>query len=464
MRKKLNQAFAFLCSAFLLLIPVNSSAAEFYKVEVVILNADGIPSSGQRISSSFDNQMRTTSESGSITFELPAGTHTFSANFFPDSAAVNLGVATTNFGVAVSGDLRIEIQLPRVIEHTLKLQDSQGRSVAHVPQNLVQLGCSWSYIGVTGLTKPIKLLFTAPKFIASRSNWSGYSTTGLMAQDGEAKFAVFQFDRPSDCQVEDLGKDGLLDFQIKTASYLDWQIIDSTSLAKGNVVIIAPDAPTFSFKFPMTVIDNRGYNQTIKVLGQLSAAHPTILTMHGKVSSPRNGNGTFTMDTNGNFTLDVYVNTFTNAAGIPFNLQTAASYQSQLLSSPPRVTYMWSGQTLTISAAGLTKSMGTTTIKYGKKVIRVSASEDGTAIAKLKSVEPAGSATYTNSLFNVKALLKSSWPSCKLLWQDFPGGIALNATAKNKGKSTTYKYTVWPAAYKFNTNLDTDKDNIACER
>jgi hypothetical protein len=108
--------------------------------------------------------------------------------------------------------------------------------------------------------------------------------------------------------------------------------------------------------------------------------------------------------------------------------------------------------------------MGTTTITYGKKVIRVSASEDGTAIATLKGVEPSGTATYSNSMFNVKALLKSSWPSCKLLWQDFPGGIALNAKAKNRGKATTYKYTVWPAVYKFNTYLDTDKDNIACER
>lgn len=464
MRNQIYRAIAAFISACLVLVPVNSSAAGFYKVEIVILNSDGSPSSGQRLSSSFASQMQVTSESGTITFELPAGTHGFTANLFPNSSAVNVGVATSNFELAISGDQRIEIRLPKVSEYVVTLRDSLGQNIAHIPQNLVQLGCSWTDISATGLAKPLRLFFNAPKYVENRSNWNGFSTGGLMAHEGVAKFYVFQFDRPSDCKTEDLGKDGIIDYQIKTASYLDWQIVDSVSLAKGNVVIIAPDAPTFTVKFPIKVIERLDYMQIAKLEGQLSATHPAILAMHGKVSSVRNGNGTFNIDANGNFTLDVYINKFQNAVGSTFNLKTATSYQSQLIPTPPRLAFLWNGQTLSISVSGLHQDMGITTITYGKKIIRVTADEEGAALAILKNVEPAGTATFSNSMFEVKADLRSSWPSCKLLWQDFPGGIALSTKVKNRGKAATYLPTVWPAVYKFNKYLDTDKDNIACER
>ena len=54
--------------------------------------------------------------------------------------------------------------------------------------------------------------------------------------------------------------------------------------------------------------------------------------------------------------------------------------------------------------------------------------------------------------------------NCTQLNKTYAGGVALNASVKNKGGKTKYKPTVAANIYNTHKGLDRDKDGIACER
>ncbi len=58
----------------------------------------------------------------------------------------------------------------------------------------------------------------------------------------------------------------------------------------------------------------------------------------------------------------------------------------------------------------------------------------------------------------------TKFKNCTMLNQTYKGGVAKNATVRNKGGKTKYTPTVNAAIYNSHTKLDRDKDGIACER
>ncbi|PID02506.1 calcium-binding protein [Sporosarcina sp. P2] len=58
----------------------------------------------------------------------------------------------------------------------------------------------------------------------------------------------------------------------------------------------------------------------------------------------------------------------------------------------------------------------------------------------------------------------AKFKNCTELNKTYPGGVAKNASVKNKGGKTKLKPTVAASIYNSHTKLDRDKDGIACER
>lgn len=58
----------------------------------------------------------------------------------------------------------------------------------------------------------------------------------------------------------------------------------------------------------------------------------------------------------------------------------------------------------------------------------------------------------------------AKFKNCTQLNKVYPGGVAMNASVKNKGGKTKYKPAVAPSIYNTHKGLDRDKDGIACER
>jgi hypothetical protein len=465
MKSRSGRVLIFLAAFAVSLLPSPSNANDFHKVTVSVMNADGTPSVGQRFSTSFDNTSKSTDAAGSVKFELPTGNHRIQASLAPNSEALNKGTASTYFNLNLASDVSVELKLPTVLNTSLKIENSQGVAISHIPQSLETLGCAWMEIAATGLADPLRLSFAPPRFTITASPFISRGGGGLRAQSGKATIAFFQMTRPANCPVEDLGNDGLVDYRINTAAYQDWQIIDSASLLKGDVVVTAPEAPIFRLKYPMYVLDTRDYQQTVKVEGQLAALHPSILAKQGRVTSmDGSGNWTNKIDSAGNFALDVYINKSQTAPGAPFSLRTDALYVSEFIPTPPRFSYIWAGQNLRIEAAGLTADMGVTKLLYGKSVVRLSSNSAGKASFDIRNASPATILTYANDLYQGKHLLGSTWGSCSLMWKDFPGGLTSGTNAQNKGAKALKKPTIWKGAYNLNKSLDKDKDGIVCER
>lgn len=62
------------------------------------------------------------------------------------------------------------------------------------------------------------------------------------------------------------------------------------------------------------------------------------------------------------------------------------------------------------------------------------------------------------------AFIEKKFSNCSELNAVYPGGVAKNTKAQNKGGATEYSPVVKPKVYKLNSSKDRDRDGIACER
>lgn len=60
--------------------------------------------------------------------------------------------------------------------------------------------------------------------------------------------------------------------------------------------------------------------------------------------------------------------------------------------------------------------------------------------------------------------MDKKFANCTELNEVYPGGVAKNSAATNKGGATNYTPIVKPKIYKANASKDRDKDGLACER
>ncbi len=66
--------------------------------------------------------------------------------------------------------------------------------------------------------------------------------------------------------------------------------------------------------------------------------------------------------------------------------------------------------------------------------------------------------------FGATTFADKKFSNCSALNAVYPGGVAKNNKAENKGGETKYTPSVKPKIYKLNSSKDRDKDGIACER
>ena len=60
--------------------------------------------------------------------------------------------------------------------------------------------------------------------------------------------------------------------------------------------------------------------------------------------------------------------------------------------------------------------------------------------------------------------MDKKFANCTALNEVYPGGVAKNSAATNKGGATNYTPILKPKIYKANASKDRDKDGLACER
>ena len=69
-----------------------------------------------------------------------------------------------------------------------------------------------------------------------------------------------------------------------------------------------------------------------------------------------------------------------------------------------------------------------------------------------------------NASYGAQVPQTAKFANCTELNSVYPGGVAKNARAINKGGETKNTPVVKPSIYKKNASKDRDKDGIACER
>jgi hypothetical protein len=467
---------------------ISASAEGFYKVEIKVWHSDGTPAQGQKFTTSYDPNPITTGSDGSIQLELPSGSHVFSGYLFPSGSADNVTTASTVFTATINKPTTIELTLPRSISGSLLLEDASGNPINHAPLALSTMACPYRIeIQSKGLAENPSLDVSPPRFVSKSLDGSRTSVTrggvdgGLRATVGRARFDMFEVPlRETDVtptestrslvnRCTDLGGDAVRDFGVKTASYLEWLLLDGSKILAGTEKISVLEAPQFKLNLPMKVIDVRDYQVRLTTTGNLSAAHPSILAKHGTikgvflVGNGSMGQGINKIDGSGNFATDFYLNKTLTKPGASFVLRTELGFQSQEIPIPPRFNLFWKGQTLTMSVEGITPEMGRTQFVHGNLSRFISPSETGAEI-KLSKATPVSKVQFKNTMFDGTLQITTAYGQCNHLWKVFDGGIALSANAKNKGAKSKKVPTVWPSAYNQSKRLDRDRDGIACER
>ncbi|QJC53284.1 excalibur calcium-binding domain-containing protein [Paenibacillus albicereus] len=84
-----------------------------------------------------------------------------------------------------------------------------------------------------------------------------------------------------------------------------------------------------------------------------------------------------------------------------------------------------------------------------------------TSILLLAAVIGAASALPAGATAAEKA---QTYKNCTALNKDYPGGVAISSSTKNKGGKTKHKPHASKALYEANKKSDRDKDGIACEK
>ena len=79
----------------------------------------------------------------------------------------------------------------------------------------------------------------------------------------------------------------------------------------------------------------------------------------------------------------------------------------------------------------------------------------GSLLLGLGSLAPAHSAPI---------VFEKKFANCEALNKTYPGGVAKNKKATNRGGESSYIPVVSLKIYKANVSKDRDKDGIACER
>lgn len=487
---KKSLTFAVALVALLGSSPHSANSSGFQKVTILVKTADGLPAQGQQISTSYLQNTFLTGPDGQVEFDLPSGSHSFSGNFVAPGSALNASTATTRFSSTVTQQTNIVLTLPKVTKGQIRLEDPSGQPISHAPLALSALGCpSTVELASVGLDKPPSLYVNPPRYLLRDSTGkvipftSPFISPGLRSIDGIATIDIFEiplmntsvsppsFNGDIQNRCSDAGADGILDYGVKPASYQEWRLLDSSLLLAGAEKLVVPEAPQFQLKLPMRVLDVRDYQVRITATGTLSAAHPTVLEKHGKISAQilQGGGsvsrGTHSVSTSGDFSSELYINKGQTVTGASMALTTNLGFQSKSLPLPPRFQQFWRGQDLSLSVSGLNFEMGPTRLTYGKLTRSIShMSQGGEIKVTLRKATPVSKANFTNSIYNGTLQFTTAFAQCNQVWKVFDGGIAKSASSKNKGQKSQKVPTVFPEAYEQSKTLDRDKDGIVCER
>lgn len=473
---RFNQILAAVMSAFFVMAPIHSNASSFSKAEFTVTYSDGSPAAGQTFKSKFEGVSRTTDEFGKVTLEVPSGLNEFEAKFYPDASTINLGLGIVPMTqIDVTSDVKVKIVLPEVLKTSVRVIDSNGQPVAHVPESLDMLNClSAADLRVEGINKPLRFFVHPPRMssrVETQDMWlSVYTNMGLRTIDGVAEIAMFKPTWPADCTGADIGADRVVDYTFKSATYQEKTAISGADLLSGKVTLIVPEAPKIEISLPIKLSDrNTLYNQYFMGtnMGKVSAAHPSILAKHLKFLNtvPAIGASPKDADSNGNFTLAFSFDKQALASESFFSVKTGLNYQSEPYPTPPRFNFLWRGQKLTIEAVGLTESMGKTKFKMGSKFYEMQAASNADpVIMVINNAEPLESLEFKNRVYSITSGTPTYFDSCESVWKYFQGGIAAGAKSKNKGVKVKTPHTVSSTMFKKVSRFDKDRDGIACER
>lgn len=319
-------------------------AEEFFELEVVVLNNDGSASEGQVLTSSLYDERVATDTTGTVKFELPPGTQTVSADFRPESQALNLGQAYMTFKVEMNSDKKISIRLPEVILSSIKLVDTSGAPISHAPMNFAWKGCNSLYVPANyGFSEDAYLLVHAPSYVpidleGNRASSKYPMRYGIRAdENGKATLAAFSPRGQTGCLANAFSNWPSITYSTETGL----EAITSSQLDAGGFELINAGAPTFVIN-SLQRIDQDGVQTRIKVSGKVEVSNPNYLSVHKTVRMTRRmgesqggvTSGRAAIGVDGTFTLVTYANRLFFKAGEQAYLETESGFQSQLITLP----------------------------------------------------------------------------------------------------------------------------------
>lgn len=319
-------------------------AEDFHELEIVVLNSDGSPSEGQAFTTSLYGDRVASDKSGTVKFELPAGIHTISADFRPESQALNLGQAFMTFKVLITSDKSIAIRLPEVILSSIKLVDTSDEPINHAPLYFGWKGCSSLYVPANfGFSEDSYLQINAPGYVpidadGKRATSKYQMSYGIRAdEDGTATLAAFSPKGQTSCLLGSFSRWPSISYSSATSQ----ESITSAQLDNGDTKIVSPGAPRFVIT-SIQRIDEDGVQTRIKVAGRVEVSNPNYLAIHKTVRMNRRmgdkqggvSSGRATLGADGTFSLVAYANRLYFKAGEQAYLETESGFQSQLLTLP----------------------------------------------------------------------------------------------------------------------------------
>ena len=343
-----------------------AAAEDFYELELLVLNNDGSPSEGQVFTTSLYGERIETDDSGSVKVELPAGIQTITADFRPESDALNLGQAFMTFNVQMNSAKTITIRLPEVMVTTINLADTAGAPINHAPFFLRWESCGTLYVPMNfGFSENAQLNINAPSYIpvdrqGKRVTSKYRMSYGIRAdENGVATLAAFSPRGQSNCSATSFSNWPSITYSTATGV----ETILSSQLDAGNSNVTNAGAPTFVIN-SIQRIDEDGVQTRIKITGKVEVSNPNYLSVHKTVQMTRRmgdsqggvSSGRASIAADGTFTLVAYANRLYFKAGEQAYLETESGFQSQLITLP-MATYRAVQKTLrpfSGSATGLT--------------------------------------------------------------------------------------------------------------
>ncbi len=379
---------------------------------------------------------------GHASLLLPDGKHNVSVVASPPSVNGNVSIQYFNFEIQVSGQVSVDVRLPEIVEFAFNVGTPRNGFVNFGLNSYFRDNTEGFYLRGSTQTQSIAKITVGQTKIDSRS----YGST-LTSKIETTLGSSLASDNPFGGNFGLRVVDGVIRFKTFAPQPLSGHSeLQSNPRLQANYDIDSDGYWDYTYGHKLGANAAKGVNVTYKQL--MSGVVPAALEGITDIK------------------VEPFADTISSSQFVVRGRVIASSPAYIPVSSP--VTMLawqrmrWGGSRdfvpyqATLGQATL-DSDGNFTLKVSLSV-RLMTNEYVSPYFRISS--PGGITTMDLQLPEVVKKYKN----CNLMSMDFVGGVAKFETFTNKGKKTKFTPFVSPKVYALNKALDTDRDNLVCER